>query len=91
MSIDATKTEAEDRGWKIEDSENRSSLNQFKQRPSRCRSSTEGWNPGYMDVSGGVLAKLDAGHPCRHDGDLYFCVLRARCIVQGTTESESMI
>jgi hypothetical protein len=36
----------------------------------------EGWNPGYMDISGGILAKLDAGHPC-HDDDLYFRVLRA--------------
>jgi hypothetical protein len=28
-----------------------------------------------MDVSGRILARLDAGHPCRHDGDLYFRVL----------------
>jgi hypothetical protein len=28
------------------------------------------WNAGiqaYMDVSGGILANLDAGNPCRHD------------------------
>jgi len=25
-----------------------------------------------MDVSGGILANLDAGHPCRHDEDLQF-------------------
>jgi hypothetical protein len=25
-----------------------------------------------MDVSGGVLANLGAGHPCRHDEDLHF-------------------
>ena len=25
-----------------------------------------------MDVSGGILAHLDAGHPCRHDEDLQF-------------------
>jgi hypothetical protein len=28
-----------------------------------------------MDVSGRIRARLDAGHPCRHDGDLYFRVL----------------
>jgi len=25
-----------------------------------------------MDVSGSILASLDAGHPCRHDENLYF-------------------
>jgi hypothetical protein len=25
-----------------------------------------------MDVSGGILAKLDAGNPCRHDEALHF-------------------
>jgi hypothetical protein len=25
-----------------------------------------------MDVSGGILASLDAGHPCRHDEDPAF-------------------
>jgi hypothetical protein len=25
-----------------------------------------------MDVSGGILANLDAGYPCRHDEDLRF-------------------
>jgi hypothetical protein len=30
----------------------------------------ECWNPGDMDVSGGILANLDAGYPCRHDDDL---------------------
>ena len=25
-----------------------------------------------MDVSGRILANLDAGYPCRHDEDLYF-------------------
>jgi hypothetical protein len=25
-----------------------------------------------MDVSGGILANLEAGHPCRHDEDLAF-------------------
>ena len=30
-----------------------------------------------MDVSGGILANLDAGNPCRHDDDLHFHVLRA--------------
>jgi hypothetical protein len=29
-----------------------------------------------MDVSGGILAKLDAGNPCRHDENLNFHVLR---------------
>ena len=32
------------------------------------------WSAGIqidMDVSGGVLANLDAGGPCRHDGDLH--------------------
>jgi hypothetical protein len=24
-----------------------------------------------MDVSGGILANLDAGNPCRHDEDLH--------------------
>jgi hypothetical protein len=36
------------------------------------------WTAGiqiYMDVSGCILASLDAGHPCRHDGDLCFHVL----------------
>ena len=33
------------------------------------------WSAGIqidMDVSGGILAHLDAGHPCRHDEDLHF-------------------
>jgi hypothetical protein len=34
----------------------------------------ERWNPGDMDVSGGVLSNLDAGHPCRLDEDLDFNV-----------------
>jgi hypothetical protein len=25
-----------------------------------------------MDISGGILASLGAGHPCRHDEDPYF-------------------
>ena len=36
------------------------------------------WSAGIqvdMDVSGGILANLDAGYPCRHDEDLYFHVL----------------
>jgi len=36
------------------------------------------WSAGIqvnMDVSGRVLANLDAGYPCRHDEDLYFHVL----------------
>jgi len=29
-----------------------------------------------MDVSGRILASLDAGYPCRHDEDLHFsCVV----------------
>jgi hypothetical protein len=28
-----------------------------------------------MDVSGGILANLDAGHPCQHDEDLLSNVL----------------
>jgi hypothetical protein len=27
-----------------------------------------------MDVSGGILANLDAGYSCRHDEDLHFHV-----------------
>jgi hypothetical protein len=37
------------------------------------------WSAGIqfdMDVSGGILANLDAGNPCRHDDDLAFHVLR---------------
>ncbi|HEX2261186.1 MAG TPA: hypothetical protein VHJ56_06100, partial [Candidatus Binatia bacterium] len=33
------------------------------------------WSGGIqidMDVSGGILASLDAGYPCRHDGDPIF-------------------
>jgi hypothetical protein len=36
------------------------------------------WSAGIqvdMDLSGRVLANLDAGYPCRHDEDLYFHVL----------------
>ena len=36
------------------------------------------WTAGiqvYMDVSGGILADPDAGHPCRHDDDLKFHAL----------------
>ena len=25
-----------------------------------------------MDVSGGILATLDAGYPCRHDAEIHF-------------------
>jgi hypothetical protein len=25
-----------------------------------------------MDVFEGILVKMDAGHPCRHDGELHF-------------------
>jgi hypothetical protein len=25
-----------------------------------------------MDISAGILVSLDAGYPCRHDGNLYF-------------------
>jgi hypothetical protein len=35
------------------------------------------WSAGIqvdMDVSGGILASLDAGNPCRHDEDLYLHV-----------------
>ena len=38
------------------------------------------WSAGiqvYMDVSGSILASLDAGNPCRHDEDLHFLVLKA--------------
>jgi hypothetical protein len=38
------------------------------------------WSAGIQrdrDVSGCILANLDAGHPCRHDEDLYFHVLWA--------------
>jgi hypothetical protein len=36
-----------------------------------------GWSAGIeidMDVSGGILANLDAGNPCRHDEDPRFYV-----------------
>ena len=38
------------------------------------------WSAGIqvdMDVSEGILAKLDAGNPCRHDDDLHFHLLSA--------------
>ena len=38
------------------------------------------WSAGIqvdMDVSGGILANLDAGNPCRHDEALHFHLLRA--------------
>ena len=39
------------------------------------------WRAGIqvdMDVSGGILANLDAGDPCRHDEDLDFHSLWTR-------------
>jgi hypothetical protein len=33
------------------------------------------WSAGIqvdMDVSGGILATLDAGYPCRHDAEIHF-------------------
>ena len=49
----------------------------MKQDFSSRHSSMECWNPGDMDVSGCVLANLDAGFPCRHDGDSSFLDLWA--------------
>jgi len=40
----------------------------FKQRPVDCV--IPAWSAGIqidMDVSGSILANLDAGYPCRHD------------------------
>src|SRR5512132_1336305 len=54
----------------------RRGLDQFKAEPPDCV--IPAWSAGIqvdMDVSGRVLANLDAGYPCRHDGDLYFHVL----------------
>ena len=54
----------------------RRGLDQFKAEPLDCV--IPAWSAGIqvdMDVSGRVLANLDAGYPCLHDGDLYFHVL----------------
>jgi hypothetical protein len=56
----------------------RRDLDQFKAEPLDCV--IPAWSAGIqfdMDVSGRILANLDAGYPCRHDEDLYFHVLRA--------------
>jgi hypothetical protein len=45
----------------------------FKQSPSRLRHST--WIAGIqvnMEVSGSILASLEADYPCRHDGVCVF-------------------
>ena len=50
----------------------RRGLGQFKAEPLDCV--IPAWSAGIqvdMDVSGGILANLDAGYPCRHDEDLY--------------------
>jgi hypothetical protein len=55
----------------------RRGLGHFKQNPSIIIV-IPAWSAGIqidMDVSGGVLANLGAGHPCRHDEDLHFHVL----------------
>jgi hypothetical protein len=53
-------------------------LGQFMQKPFNCV--IPAWSAGIqvdMDVSGGILAKLDAGNPCRHDENRPFHVLWA--------------
>ena len=45
----------------------------FKQSPSRLRhSSMDRWNQVNIEVSGSILASLEAGYPCRHDGVCVF-------------------
>ena len=49
----------------------------FKQRPLDCV--IPAWSAGiqvYTDVSGTILANLDAGYPCRHDEVCIFIVYR---------------
>ena len=51
-------------------------LGQFKSEPFDCV--IPAWSAGIqadMDVSGRILADLDAGNPCQHDEDLHFHVL----------------
>jgi hypothetical protein len=53
-------------------------LGRSKSNPLDCV--IPAWSAGiqvYMDVSGGILANLDAGYPGRHDDDLHFHVLQA--------------
>ena len=53
-------------------------LGQFMQNPFNCV--IPAWSAGIqidMEVSGGILANLDSGNPCRHDDDLHFHVLQA--------------
>jgi hypothetical protein len=50
-------------------------LGQFKEPPDRV---IPAWSAGIQvakDVSGNILANLDAGYPCRHHEDLRFHVL----------------
>jgi hypothetical protein len=68
-------------------------LSQFRQSPLDCV--IPAWSAGiqvYMDVSGRVFARLDAGHPCRHDGDLYFnFFVGERNIMSHLVELESVV